>query len=214
MTDKILGIHHVTAIAGDPQRNLDFYTGVLGLRLVKVTVNFDDPGTYHFYFGDGSGQPGTILTFFPWPGARRGRRGNGQVAVTAFSIPEGATGYWQERLKDHGVFSNAPLERLDETVLVFADPDGLHLELTDQAKEFLIDKGYNPEFGARPLRRAIEQYIEDPLSEGMLRGEFKGKNLIKVDVQDEEHLKLEGSEMKEPEESDKKAHAVAQSQDN
>ena len=85
MTEQISGIHHITAIAGDPQRNLDFYTKVLGLRLVKLTVNFDDPGTYHFYFGDRAGTPGRFLTFFPWPGARRGLRGNGQVATTAFS---------------------------------------------------------------------------------------------------------------------------------
>ena len=88
MTKPILGIHHVTAIATDPQRNLDFYTEVLGLRLVKRTVNFDDPGTYHFYFGDETGSPGTILTFFPWPNAGRGSSGVGQTTVTSFSVPE------------------------------------------------------------------------------------------------------------------------------
>jgi glyoxalase family protein len=87
VSSEILGIHHVTAIAGEPQRNLDFYTGLLGLRLVKLTVNFDDPGTYHLYFGDGMGRPGTILTFFPWPGARRGRRGSGQATAVSFSRP-------------------------------------------------------------------------------------------------------------------------------
>ena len=103
MTAQIPGIHHITAIAGDPQRNLDFYTRALGLRLVKLTVNFDDPGTYHFYFGDRAGNPGAILTFFPWPGARAGRRGNGQVATTAFSVPTGSLPYWQERLAQKGV---------------------------------------------------------------------------------------------------------------
>jgi glyoxalase family protein len=129
MNNDIPGIHHVTAMASDPQRNLDFYTRVLGLRLVKLTVNFDDPGTYHFYYGDEVGGPGTILTFFPWPGARRGRRGNGQVAVTSFSIPEGAMGYWEERLKRHGVSVGETSRRFDEEALVFLDPDGLQLEL-------------------------------------------------------------------------------------
>src|SRR5207249_7223921 len=91
---SILGLHHVTAIASDPQRNLDFYAGLLGLRLVKRTVNFDDPETYHFYFGDEVGTPGSILTFFPWPGARSGRQGPGQVAVTAFAVLPRALGFW------------------------------------------------------------------------------------------------------------------------
>jgi glyoxalase family protein len=133
MTKMIPGIHHVTAIASDPQRNLDFYTGVLGLRLVKLTVNFDDPGTYHFYFGDQIGSPGTILTFFPWPGARRGGWGNGQVAVTSFSIPEGATAYWKKRLKEQGVSFGEPQRRFDEQALVLLDPDGLQLELVAHA---------------------------------------------------------------------------------
>lgn len=129
MTHQISGIHHVTAIASDPQRNLDFYTRVLGLRLVKVTVNFDDPGTYHTYFGDVTGGPGTALTFFPWPGARRGRIGNGQVAVTAFAVPENSLGYWQQRLKEFGVPASQIEARFDEAVLPLADPDGLRLEL-------------------------------------------------------------------------------------
>src|ERR1700733_8767346 len=100
MNKHILGIHHITAIAGDPQANLDFYAGVLGLRLVKLTVNFDDPGTYHLYYGNGVGTPGTILTFFPWPHGRKGRAGNGQVTVTAFAIPHDAIDYWQARLTE------------------------------------------------------------------------------------------------------------------
>ncbi len=91
-THGIHGIHHITAIATDPQQNLDFYAGVLGLRFVKKTVNFDDPSTYHFYYGDGGGRPGTILTFFPWPMARRGSRGTGQATVTSFAIAEGSLG--------------------------------------------------------------------------------------------------------------------------
>ncbi|HET9225065.1 MAG TPA: VOC family protein, partial [Thermoanaerobaculia bacterium] len=96
MDRQIGGIHHVTAIARDPQMNVDFYSGVLGLRLVKKTVNFDDPGTYHFYYGDEQGHPGTILTFFPWPMARLGTHGAGQATVTSFSVPEGSLGWWME----------------------------------------------------------------------------------------------------------------------
>ena len=125
----VLGIHHVTAIAGDPQRNADFYAGVLGLRLVKRTVNFDDPGTYHLYYGDETGSPGTILTFFPWPGARRGRQGTGQASETAFSIPLGSIGYWVERLVRSSVAFEGPAKRLDEQVLSLRDPDGLLVEL-------------------------------------------------------------------------------------
>ena len=101
--NKISGLHHVTAIASDPQRNLDFYVALLGLRFVKRTVNFDDPGSYHFYFGDNRGTPGTILTFFAWPGARRGTRGTGQIEATAFTISPDSIGYWLERLKQHHV---------------------------------------------------------------------------------------------------------------
>jgi glyoxalase family protein len=129
MNIKIPGLHHVTAIASDPQRNLDFYVGVLGLRFVKRTVNFDDPGTYHFYFGDRRGTPGTILTFFPWPGARRGIRGTGQVEATAFSIPPDSIGYWQERLKQEHVTAEKAPTRFGEEVIRLVDPDGLLIEL-------------------------------------------------------------------------------------
>lgn len=129
MGKEILGIHHVTAISGDPQQNVDFYTDLLGLRLVKLTVNFDDPNTYHLYYGDDLGHPGTILTFFPWPGARRGRRGTGQVTVTSFSVPEGSLGYWMERFKSQNVLFEEPIGRFDEEVLTFFDPDGMALEL-------------------------------------------------------------------------------------
>lgn len=127
------GIHHVTAIASDPRTNLDFYTDVLGLRLVKRTVNFDDPGTYHLYYGDGGGTPGTILTFFPYPGARRGARGAGQATTTAFSVPEGSLGWWLERLERYGVPRDEPVERFDEEAVTFLDPDGLKLELVAHA---------------------------------------------------------------------------------
>ncbi|MBV8202240.1 MAG: ring-cleaving dioxygenase [Acidobacteria bacterium] len=130
----IAGIHHVTAMAGDPQANLDFYTGVLGLRLVKKTVNYDDPGTYHLYYGDGLGRPGTLLTFFPWPHARRGQVGAGQAAVTSFSVPEGSLGYWSERLRRSGAVHDRPRRRSeDEELLRLLDPDGLEIELVAHA---------------------------------------------------------------------------------
>jgi glyoxalase family protein len=125
----ITGIHHITAIAGDPQRNLDFYTTVLGLRLVKLTVNFDDPGTYHFYFGNEAGTPGSILTFFPWANIRRGVIGAGQVTATTFAMPPHSMVYWQQRLSEHGMTPIDSGERFGERVLAFADPDGLPLEL-------------------------------------------------------------------------------------
>lgn len=135
LKQPILGIHHITAIAGDPQRNLDFYTNVLGLRLVKLTVNFDDPGTYHFYFGNGSGAPGTILTFFPYPGAANGRPGAGQADAIAFSVPEGALGYWSGHLAEHGLTVEGPSVRFGQQVLAFVDPDGLSLELVEAGGE-------------------------------------------------------------------------------
>jgi glyoxalase family protein len=129
MDEKIIGLHHVTAIASDPQRNLDFYVGLLGLRLVKRTVNFDDPGTYHFYFGDARGTPGTILTFFPWPGTRRGHRGFGQIEATAFSISFDSVGYWLDRFREQHVTAEKTPTRFGEEVIRFTDPDGLMLEL-------------------------------------------------------------------------------------
>lgn len=124
-----MGIHHVTAIAGDPQRNLDFYAGTLGLRLVKLTVNFDDPATYHFYYGDELGRPGSLLTFFPWPGGRRGRQGTRQAGTVALAIPSASLGFWIERLLSHNIRYKGPARRFDEQVLSLADPDGLLLEL-------------------------------------------------------------------------------------
>jgi glyoxalase family protein len=135
---KLLGIHHITAIASDPQRNVDFYTQTLGLRLVKRTVNFDDPSSYHFYFGDGIGKPGTMITFFPWPDARRGTRGSSQVVATSFAIPSGSLNYWSDHLKEHGI-SVENISRFDEQGLRFPDPDGLLLELIASPQSDDID---------------------------------------------------------------------------
>ena len=123
------GIHHVTSIAGSARRNLDFYTGTLGLRLIKKTVNFDDPGSYHLYYGDAAGSPGTILTFFPWEGAAPGRLGIGEAQETVFSVPEGSIGYWTQRLIEKGVEHDPPRKRFGETTLAFKDRDGTRLAL-------------------------------------------------------------------------------------
>lgn len=127
------GIHHITAIAGNPRRNLDFYTAVLGLRLVKKTVNFDDPGTYHFYFGDEKGTPGTVLTFFPWDGMSSGRIGIGEVREVQFRVPEGSLGYWTHRFVEKGVVHERPARMFGETKIAFKDPDGLNLSLVGVA---------------------------------------------------------------------------------
>ncbi|MCC6982922.1 MAG: ring-cleaving dioxygenase [Bauldia sp.] len=122
-------IHHVTAISGNARRNLDFYTGALGLRLVKKTVNFDDPTTYHFYYGDEEGRPGTLLTFFPWEHAAPGRNGVGLAEEVAFRVPLGSIGYWTHRLVEKGLAARPPAKRFGEPVLTFGDPDGLALAL-------------------------------------------------------------------------------------
>jgi len=129
MSAKILGLHHVTAIASNAKKNYELYTKILGLRLVKKTVNFDDPGTYHFYYGNEMGEPGTILTFFPWDGIRRGRIGTGQATSTSFSIYQDSISFWLNRFQEYGVTYNNPSSRFDEEAIVFLDPDGLKLEL-------------------------------------------------------------------------------------
>ncbi|WP_353186334.1 ring-cleaving dioxygenase [Parapedobacter lycopersici] len=131
MENRILGLHHVTAIAGDARRNHDFYTRILGQRLVKKTVNFDDPETYHFYFGDEVGTPGTILTFFPWGNrVHMGRRGTKQVTEVGLSVPEGSLDFWKRRMEEHNVIHNNVAEKFGEQYLTILDPDGLKLELT------------------------------------------------------------------------------------
>lgn len=130
MDNQIRGIHHITAIAGDAKKNYDFYTRVLGLRLVKKTVNFDDPETYHFYYGDEVGTPGTILTFFPWGGISAGRRGTRQVTEIGYSVPEGSLDFWMKRFEANNVTYNKVAEKFGEQYLTFLDPDGLKFELT------------------------------------------------------------------------------------
>ncbi|THE13150.1 ring-cleaving dioxygenase [Bacillus timonensis] len=131
MSKKTMGIHHITAIVGHPQENVDFYAGVLGLRLVKKTVNFDDPGTYHLYFGNEGGKPGTIITFFPWADAYQGRIGDGQVGVTSYAVPKGALSFWESRLEKYDI-PYTKMNRFGETYLEFDDPHGLHLEIVER----------------------------------------------------------------------------------
>ena len=137
MEDKILGLHHITAIAASAQRNHDFYTKVLAQRLVKKTVNFDDPGTYHFYYGDEHGSPGTILTFFPWEGIGKGRVGAGMATQIGYAIPKGSLEFWQERFKKHSVKQQPITEIFGESCLPFEDPDGLKIVFVELNEEDL-----------------------------------------------------------------------------
>lgn len=164
MTTPIAGLHHVTAIASDPQRNLDFYTQVLGLRFVKRTVNFDDPGTYHFYFGDDVGTPGTVLTFFPWPGMGQGRRGVGETIATAFSIPVGSLEYWRKRIAAHKIQTEEHIY-FGATHLRFSDPDGMVLELVEQAE---TDPVKAPRYSDVPAESAIQGFFGTTLLEANL----------------------------------------------
>jgi glyoxalase family protein len=166
MRSRIVGLHHVTAIASDPQRNLDFYTQVLGLRFVKRTVNFDDPGTYHFYFGDDLGTPGTILTFFPWPGATKGRRGAGETIATSFSIPVGSLPYWRERLRSKDIATEESVY-FGGTHLSFSDPDGMVLELVEHSEAQAVSA---PRYSDVPAESAIQGFFGTTLLElGLVR---------------------------------------------
>lgn len=157
MENKILGLHHITAIAGDAKRNFNFYSNILGLRFIKKTVNFDDPGTYHFYFGDEVGSAGTILTFFPWgEGIQQGRKGSGMATEIGYSVPKGSLDFWQKRFEQYNVIYNKPAEKFGEKYLTFLDPDGLKLELiesktddkrkpweTDEVKADVATRGFH-----------------------------------------------------------------------
>jgi glyoxalase family protein len=155
MEKLVTGIHHITALADDPQKNIDFYAGILGLRLVKKTVNFDAPEVYHFYYGNEAGQPGTIITFFPYEGIQKGRHGKGMLNRTTFSVSMSSLGFWENRLKRFDVQYRAPQERLDaEVVIYFEDPDGLGLEFV------FNDKDSRPGFtyGHIPLEHSIKGF--------------------------------------------------------
>jgi glyoxalase family protein len=131
-TNDIAGIHHITAVAGDPVRNWRFYTQVLGERMVKKTVNFDDPGTYHLYYGDQQGSPGSILTFFPWAGMRPAQRGGNQITATTYAVAESSLDFWSDRLRELKVDTRT-FERFGESGLAFADPDSMPVEIIGSA---------------------------------------------------------------------------------
>lgn len=146
MSQLITGIHHVTALAGSPQKNLDFYAGILSLRLVKKTVNFDAPEVYHFYYGDETGLPGSILTFFPYGDIMKGRHGKGMLNTTSFSVPMSSFDYWQQRLRKFEIHFKQPQERFGgEAFIYFEDEDGLGLELV------FNDKDDRPGFSFGPV---------------------------------------------------------------
>ena len=130
MENRILGLHHITAIASNAKRNLDFYTQVLGLRLVKKTVNFDDPGTYHFYFGNQTGAAGTILTFFPWEGIGQGTNGTGLATHIGYSVPKGSLEFWKNRFQQLNITFEEG-EIFGEKLISFQDPDGLQIQFIE-----------------------------------------------------------------------------------
>lgn len=172
MSIRTSGLHHVTAVGGDPQRNADFYLRTLGLRLVKTTVNFDDPGTYHLYYGDRSGKPGTLMTFFPWKDAPSGRHGTGQATTTSFSVPEASIGWWKQHLAGAGVETSRVTNRDEEDVLTFRDPDGLNLALVahpqgDSRQPW--DNGHVPaEHAVRGLHSVTLSVDREDATAGML----------------------------------------------
>jgi glyoxalase family protein len=154
MATLIKGIHHITAIAGNAQKNLDFYTGILGLRMVKKTINFDAPDVYHFYFGDELGAPGTVFTTFPFDGARKGTKGTGELTYTAFSIPEAALGFWIDRLAKYSIPTSTVLTRFGEKLIRFEDHDGMGIELIANNSD--TRKGWT--YGSIPLEMSIRGF--------------------------------------------------------
>ena len=171
------GIHHITAVAGDPQQNLDFYSGILGLRLVKKTVNFDDPSTYHLYYGDATGRPGSILTFFPYENIAQGQPDRGQAIAVSFSVPAGSLQFWSEHLEKQNIDFMDPFERFGKLVIGLQDPDGLHLELVGDPG---LDDISGWEGGPVPEEHAIRGLHgitlagENAQPTGMLLEEFLG----------------------------------------
>ena len=170
LDSTVTGLHHVTVIAGDPQENLDFYAGVLGMRLVKKTVNQDVPGTYHLFYADGVAHAGTDLTFFPWPDMAPGRAGVGLTVEVALAVPAGSLTHWSDRLMNHGIQPGPLAVRFGESGLSFTDPHGLHLVLVETAelREFTPwDRSPVPEsrqvrglHGVRLLERSSAPTVE------------------------------------------------------
>ena len=185
MEPRILGLHHVTAIAGNAQRNYDFYTRVLGLRFLKKTVNFDDPGTYHFYFGDEHGSAGTILTFFPWEHITAGRRGTGQATEIGYSVPAGSFDFWMQRFQANGITYNKPSEKFGERYLAFLDPDGLKFELIESKTPDPRTPWATPEVGADVATKGFHTVtltLADPTRTAEILTEVFGYTLLEQHV--------------------------------
>ncbi|WP_313189948.1 ring-cleaving dioxygenase [Sphingobacterium sp.] len=202
MNNKVLGLHHITAIANLAQRNYDFYTNTLGLRMVKKTVNFDDPGTYHFYYGDEKGNAGTILTFFPWEGIGKGRTGGGMATEIAYSIPEGSLEFWKERFGKNNVLTGDAVERFGELYLPFLDPDGLNLSLvvpkdadhrtgwtTEQVGKEVATKGFHNSTltlrDVEPTGKVLTDLLDyEQIAQEGNRYRFKSKNIDTANIID------------------------------
>jgi glyoxalase family protein len=160
MEEKINGLHHITVLASDPQKNYDFYTKIMGLRFVKKTVNFDAPDVYHFYFADEQGTPGTILTFFPFPMAKRGTRGNGEATIVSFAIPKGSLEFWTKYLESAQIRFDGPDNKMDHNYISLLDPDGMKIELVEDAVEHL--KGWKT--GQIPREHSIRKFFSTTLN--------------------------------------------------
>ncbi|HMQ00461.1 MAG TPA: VOC family protein, partial [Cyclobacteriaceae bacterium] len=163
MTKQLItGIHHVTALGDDAQQNIDFYAGILGLRMVKKTINFDAPDVYHLYYGNEQGSPGTIMTFFPYPGIGKGKHGKGQMTVTSFSAPDTSLDYWIKRLKKFNIKASEPQQRFDDEVFIaFEDVHGLGLELVFNKR----DERPGFTYGQIPEAHAVKGFYGVVLSE-------------------------------------------------
>ncbi|WP_119068640.1 ring-cleaving dioxygenase [Rubrobacter indicoceani] len=176
------GLHHVTAISGGAQANVDFYVGVLGLRFIKRTVNFDDPGTYHLYYGDGEASPGTVMTFFPWANAPKGTQGSGQLTVTAFGVPKGSLDYWRARLTENGIEYGETESRFGDEVLPFADESGMRVELVaaeDPRKGW--DGGPVPEEFAVRGFHSVTLSVRNPARTGEVLGVLGFREAVSAD---------------------------------
>ncbi|HEX2968352.1 MAG TPA: VOC family protein [Bacteroidales bacterium] len=175
MNKGITGLHHVTAMTSDAQENIDFYAGILGLRLVKKTINFDSPDIWHFYYGDRIGNPGTLLTFFPFTGMPRGRKGNGQVTTTSFSVSEKSFDYWLKRFSSFGVIHLKPKDRFNESYIYFEDPDGLGLELVaaaDDSREGFTYGNIPPEYSIKGFYGVTLNEENHERTAGLLMGQM------------------------------------------
>src|SRR5436190_7313111 len=174
--NRSAGIHHITGVAGSPRRHVEFYTRVLGLRMVKRTVNFDDPSTWHLYYGNETGAPGTALTFFIWDHLPAGRPGVGQAVETAFAVPESSIGYWLARLIEKGVVHDAPEKRFGATVIGLRDPHGLRLELVGSRAAAAVP-GWASDVPAEHAIRgffSVTLWLEDPAATAKVLTEVLG----------------------------------------